>query len=186
VARGEAGASRLPFPVGRRTGNGLPEDQLGYLSEVEMVEANGRRTWRRSRNGRGFTLIELLVVILILMALMLIAIPRYFEVIYRSRVRGCQANVNIIQTASQAFFSRNKVWPATIEEMCESTAPAWVVGAPLREVPECPFGIPYELSPLLRDGTVGASATPDNPQVGVVVNAWDHFEGSWKTARDHL
>jgi len=151
-----------------------------------MAEYDGRRSWRDSRNGIGFTLIELLVVILILMALMLIAIPRYFEVIYRSRVRGCQADINITQTATQAFFARNKVWPSTIEEMCESTAPAWVIGAPLNEVPECPFGIPYELSPLLRDGTVGANATADNPQVGVAVNAWDHFEGSWKTARNHL
>ena len=151
-----------------------------------MAECNGRRCWRDSRKGRGFTLIELLVVILILMALILIAIPRYFEVIYRSRVRGCQADINVIQTASQAFFSRNNVWPATIEEMCESTAPPWVIGAPLNEVPMCPFGIPYELSPLLRDGTAGGSPTADNPQVGVAVNAWDHFEDSWKTARDHL
>lgn len=151
-----------------------------------MAEYDGRRSWRDSRNGIGFTLVELLVVILILMALMLIAIPRYFEVIYRSRVRGCQADINITQTATQAFFARNKVWPSTIEEMCESTAPAWVIGAPLNEVPECPFGIPYELSLLLLDGTVGANPTADNPQVGVAVNAWDHFEGSWKTARNHL
>ena len=151
-----------------------------------MTSGNGRNSWRRIRNRKGFTLVELLVVIMILTALIVIAMPRYFQAVYRSRVRGCQAQINIIQTATQAFFARNKVWPATIEEMCESTAPAWVIGAPLREVPECPFGFPYELSPLLRDGTVGGSATLGNPQVGVVVNAWDHFDGSWKMAHDHM
>jgi len=138
-----------------------------------------------ARCDSGFTLVELLVVILILGALMLIALPRYFDAVYRSRVRGCQAQIAIIGTSAQAFFARNKVWPTTVEEMCESTAPSWVVAPPIQEVPKCPFGIPYELVPLLQDGTNGGSPTPENPQVGVVVNAWDHFEGSWKTALKH-
>ena len=128
---------------------------------------------------------ELLVVILILAALMLIALPRYFHAIYRSRVRGCQSQIEIISTATQAFFARNKVWPTTIEEMCESTAPSWVVAPPLLEMPLCPFGEPYELVPLLQDGTTGGAPAAGNPQVGVQVNARDHFDGSWKTAHEH-
>ncbi len=134
---------------------------------------------------RGFTLVELLVVILIIAALMLIAVPRYFHAIYTSRVRGCQSQIAITNTATQVFFSKNKVWPTTVEEMCESTAPAWVASPPLGEVPLCPFGVPYRLTPVLQDGTVGAIPTPDNPQVGVAVDADDHFEGSWKTALEH-
>jgi type II secretory pathway pseudopilin PulG len=129
--------------------------------------------------------VELLVVLLILAALMLIALPRYFSAVYRSRVRGCQAQIEITSTSFQVFFSRNQVWPTTIEEMCEPTAPSWVVTPPLTEVPTCPFGVPYEVVPILQDGTSGGTPTPDNPQVGVTLNTWDHFEGSWKKALDH-
>jgi prepilin-type N-terminal cleavage/methylation domain-containing protein len=149
---------------------------------MNRLQDAGRLSARRTR---AFTLVELLLVLLILAALMLIALPRYFDAIYRSRVRGCQAQIEIISTASQAFFARNKVWPATIEEMCESTAPSWVVAPPLPELPICPFGVAYELVPLLQDGTTGAPPSPGNPQVGVQVNASDHFDGSWKTAQDH-
>ncbi|MFB3880587.1 MAG: prepilin-type N-terminal cleavage/methylation domain-containing protein [Armatimonadota bacterium] len=138
--------------------------------------------WRRS----GFTLVELLVVLLIIAALVLIALPRYFHAVYRSQVRGCQSQIEIISTATQAFFARNNQWPSTLEEMCESTAPSWVIAPPLPEVPLCPFGVPYELVPLLQDGSVGAAPTTGNPQVGVQVNVRDHFEGSWKNAETHV
>ena len=134
---------------------------------------------------RGFTFVELLVVLLILAALMVIALPRYFSAVYRARVRGCQAQIEICSTATQVFFSRNKQWPATIEDMCEGTAPAWVVAPPLTEIPQCPFGYDYESVPVLQDGTVGGSPTPENPQVGVTINTWDHFDGSWKKALNH-
>jgi len=143
----------------------------------------GRRIGPAGR--RAFTLVELLVVILILTALIVIALPRYFHAVYRSRVRGCQAQIQIINTSCEAFFARNKTWPSTVDEMCESTAPEWVVAPPLTEVPECPFGTPYELVPVLQDGTVNSPPTPENPQVGVELNTWDHFDGGWKTALDH-
>lgn len=133
----------------------------------------------------GFTLVELLVVILILTALMVIALPRYFHAVYRARVRGCQSQITIINTATQAFEARNHCHPQTIEEMCEPTAPDWVVAPPLQEMPLCPFGQPYELVPVLEDGTVGAEPTDGNPQVGVTVNVWDHFDGSYKKAVEH-
>jgi prepilin-type N-terminal cleavage/methylation domain-containing protein len=134
---------------------------------------------------KGFTFVELLVVLLILAALMLIALPRYFSAVYRSRVRGCQAQIEITSTSCQVFFSRNHVWPATVEEMCEPTAPSWVVVPPLTEVPICPFGVPYELIPVLQDGSTGSAPTPGNPQIGVTLNTLDHFEGSWKKAFNH-
>jgi competence protein ComGC len=151
---------------------------------------------KRSKPGTGslfsgrhiaaFTLVELLVVILILAALILIALPRYFYAIYSAQVRGCQAQITVVNTACEAFQARNKVYPQTIEEMCISTAPGWVISPPLEDVPRCPFGIPYRLVPILQDGTVGGSATTGNPQVGITVNIWDHFEGSWKTATEHI
>jgi len=144
----------------------------------------GKQRSRRAGTSRGFTLVELLVIIIIIAVLLVIAIPRYFRAVYTAEVRGCQSQIKIINTAAQAFFSRNHRWPATVEEMCEQTAPAGVVGAPLTEIPLCPFGVPYELRPVLEDGTIG-SPTQDNPQAGVTVNTEDHFEGSWVTATTH-
>lgn len=138
----------------------------------------------RSRPS-GFTLVEVLLVLLIIAALVLIALPKYMRAVYNARVRGCQSQIKIITTASQAFFARNRVWPQTVEEMCRTTAPSWVVGPPLEEVPYCPFGTPYELEPVLQDGTVGVP-TLGNPQVGVAVNTEDHFAGSWISATVHL
>jgi prepilin-type N-terminal cleavage/methylation domain-containing protein len=138
----------------------------------------------RRRGTRAFTLVELLVVLLIIAALVLIALPKYLRAVYNARVRGCQSQIKIINTAAQAFFARNRVWPATVEEMCRTTAPSWVVGPPLEELPECPFGVPYQLVPILEDGTTG-SPTPANPQAGVAVLTQDHFDGSWITATVH-
>ena len=150
------------------------------------IEGGRRCIWRPAGNGRcGFTFVELLVVLLIIAVLVLIALPRYLGAVYRSKVSACQSQITIINTGTQAFFARNNVWPETVEEMCESTAPSWAVGPPLSEVPECPFGMPYELVPLLQDGTIGGNPTQDNPQVGVVVNTAEHFDGSWKTALRH-
>lgn len=76
-----------------------------------------RHQWNRRMTvgsaGSGFTLVELLVVILILSALLLIALPKYFHAVYASRVQGCKAQITIINTATQVFFAKNKVYPAT-------------------------------------------------------------------------
>jgi prepilin-type N-terminal cleavage/methylation domain-containing protein len=150
-----------------------------------MMAARTERARQARRAVHAFTLVELLVVILILTALMVIAIPRYFEAVYRAKVRACQANIQIVNTATQAFFARNKVWPALVADMCETTAPSWVIAPPIQEDPLCPFGVPYEFRPVLQDGTVGGSPAPGNPQVGVELNVADHFDGPWKTAQGH-
>jgi prepilin-type N-terminal cleavage/methylation domain-containing protein len=152
-----------------------------------MLAARRRKNKQEVMGDRagGFTLVELLVVIIIIAALVVICLPRYFAAVNSAWVRECQSQIRIIDTSTQAFFTRNHKWPTNVEEMVQGYAPSWVVGVPLTSMPECPFGVPYRLEPVLQDGSTG-QPTSDNPQMGVVVNAADHFEnGEWINALRH-
>jgi type II secretory pathway pseudopilin PulG len=53
-------------------------------------------------------MVELLVVIIIISVLVAIALPRYFAAIYSGRVRACQSNFKIVNTAVQAYSGRSR------------------------------------------------------------------------------
>jgi prepilin-type N-terminal cleavage/methylation domain-containing protein len=154
---------------------------------------------RRMRTKRGFTMVELLVVIIIISVLVAIALPRYFAAIYSGRVRACQSNFKIINTAVQAYFAQNKEWPAAVTDMLPPdsttpapTTPAGLVGGQLTEMTLCPFDTTtvahlYVLQAVLADGTIGGLPTPTNPQIGVVTSWAEHWQNSqWQTADRHL
>jgi len=154
---------------------------------------------RRLRNRRGFTMVELLVVIIIISVLVAVALPRYFAAIYAGRVRACQSNFKIINTAVQAYFAQNKEWPDEVPDMLPPdatvpapTTPANLVGGQLTEMPLCPFDTAttthdYVLQAVLQDGTVGGAGTPANPQIGVVTSWAEHWAtAQWQTASNHV
>lgn len=158
---------------------------------------------RRMRARRGFTMVELLVVIIIISVLVAIALPRYFAAIYAGRVRSCQANMKIINTAVQAYFAQNREWPDEVTDMLPpddvtQTTPVGLRGGQLTENPMCPFDDatppaehPYILLDVLTDGTTGPAGgggAPGNPVVGVVTSAAEHWPAGvpWQSADEHL
>ena len=144
-------------------------------------------------------MVELLVVIIIISVLVAVALPRYFAAIYAGRVRACQSNFKIVNTAVQAYFAQNKEWPDEVTDMLPPdatvpapTTPGGLVGGQLTEMPLCPFDTAttthnYVLQAVLQDGTVGGAGTPTNPQIGVVTSWAEHWDSpQWQTATNHV
>jgi prepilin-type N-terminal cleavage/methylation domain-containing protein len=146
---------------------------------------------KKMRTKRGFTMVELLVVIIIIAVLVAIALPKYFAAIYTARVRSCQANMKIINTAAQAYFAQNKTWPTEVANMLDpsvpgANVPAGMKGGQLTEVPVCPFDTVDTPHPYLLVAVHEDPADVSTPIVGYVVDWNGHFaDANWQSATVH-
>jgi len=147
----------------------------------------------RSRGSRrGFTMVELLVVIIIISVLVAVALPRYFAAIYAGRVRACQSNFKIINTAAQAYFAQNKAWPTVVGNMMppgdtNAVPVPGMKGGQLTELPICPFETTVSLKPYNLTDVHEDPNDATTPVVGVVTDWTGHFETQqWQNATNHV
>ena len=67
------------------------------------------------QNEDGFTLVELLIVIVILGVLAGIVVFAVNGITDRGELAACKADVQSVQTATEAYYAKNTAYPATID-----------------------------------------------------------------------
>ncbi len=125
------------------------------------------RLFSRCRNG--FTLIELLVVLAILMLLLTVAVPRYFNGIDRAREAALKQDLAVTREAVDKFYGDQGRYPNTLAELVEhkylrtlpvdpitESAETWVITAPSGEVQGGVYDLHSGAPGNARDGTAYA------------------------------
>lgn len=75
---------------------------------------------RRTATGRqGFTLIELLVVMSIIATLLLIAVPRYFHSVERSKEAVLRQDLSVMRDAIDKHYADLARYPDTLTDLVE-------------------------------------------------------------------
>jgi prepilin-type N-terminal cleavage/methylation domain-containing protein len=73
---------------------------------------------RVSRNYYGFTLIELMIVVAIIGILAAIALPRFGQMLEKSREGQTKGNLNSIHSAASIYYGDQKgIWPTTLSTL---------------------------------------------------------------------
>lgn len=80
---------------------------------------------------RGFTLVELLVVMAILMLLITVAAPRYFNGVERAKESALKQTLAVVRDAIDKFHADNARYPESLQELAERKY--------IRTVPEDPI-----------------------------------------------
>jgi general secretion pathway protein G len=83
---------------------------------------DGGHTGTRKR-GRGFTLVEVLIVMIIIAVLAAIAIPKFVNGQYRAKESSLRHDLQIYRDAVGRFKSDTGLYPASLEDLAETTAP---------------------------------------------------------------
>jgi len=123
---------------------------------------------------RGFMLVEMLIVIAVLVALISIAVPRFFAYTERARVAACLSNRYNIEQDKRSSYMNNEAQSLVIDNRykCPSGGVyAWLISDPTDpSYPRVGCSLHYALS----------SSVPKPPIAGLVA-AWNMDEGQGNT-----
>ena len=103
------------------------------------------------RRSRGFTLIELLVVLAIIGMLLMIAVPRYYHALQRSRETILRHDLSVMRDAIDKFDGDRGQYPQALAALVDKRY--------IREIPVDP------ITQSAATWTVVDSADPNNPGV---------------------
>jgi prepilin-type N-terminal cleavage/methylation domain-containing protein len=111
---------------------------------------------------RAFTLIELLIVVAIIAILAMIAVPNFLEAQTRSKIARGKADMRTIQTAVEAYYVDNNVYPSPSHRGPDL----------LYDCPELSTPIAYLSNVRLTDPFGSANRWGDNAGGGSFPSQW--------------
>lgn len=119
---------------------------LSYLTFILFTEGRRRPTLprRHATVDRGFTLIELLIVMVIMGLLMSLVAPAMFSKVDSTKVKTAEAQMQMLGTALDTFRLDMGLYPKSLEELRDSSAPNWDGPYLPKEIPLDPWGSPYQ------------------------------------------
>ena len=94
--------------------------------------------------ARGFTLIELLVVMSIIATLLMIAVPRYFHSLERSREAVLRQDLAVMRDAIDKFYGDLARYPDSLTELAERSYIRGIPVDPLTKSAETWILVPSE------------------------------------------
>jgi general secretion pathway protein G len=107
----------------------------------------------RNTVSRGFTLIELLIVIVILGLMASLVAPAMFSKVSSSQRNTASAQMQMFETALDTYRLDLGNYPASIDELRESTKSRWDGPYLPKSIPLDPWGNPYSYVTPGEDGT---------------------------------
>ena len=133
----------------------------------------------------GFTLIEILVVLAIIGILASVVVPSILDNPDKARVIKAQQDIKTIESAMQMYKLDNFVYPSTdqgiealVDKPTGGTIPKnWKEGGYLKDLPEDPWGNPYQYEQPGRNGPIdiyslGADGQPDGDDMNADIGNW--------------
>lgn len=105
------------------------------------------RPARRRRDERGLTLIELLVVMVILALFSTFVYQNFFGQIDKAKVQTAQTQMEIIALALDSYRLDVGEYPASLDELAQSSAERWRGPYLKGRVPQDPWGNDYRYDP---------------------------------------
>ena len=108
----------------------------------------------------GFTLIELLVVLAIIATLLMLAVPRYFSSVDRSKEAVLKENLFQMRDAIGKYYADKGKYPESVDALATEKY--------LRKVP---------LDPITESATTWVVVPPEDPQKGGVYDVKSGAQG---------
>jgi len=115
---------------------------------------------RPSAANSGFTLIELLVVLAIIATLLMLAVPRYFTSVDRSKEAVLKENLFQMRDAIGKYYGDKGKYPESVEALATEKY--------LRKVP---------LDPITESASTWVAVAPEDPQKGGVFDVKSGAQG---------